>query len=256
MPITITEKNFKQQVVDTSFEKPVLLDFWADWCNPCKVLTPVLEKLEKEFSGSFILGKVNTEENQSLSMMFRISSIPDVKLIIEGKISDQFMGAKPEKEVRAFLEKYIEKPTVIDPYEKLAIDKPMDLLKKIKAEKEPPEKKEYYLFLAFKSIIKKSGKKDDALLILNEIQDEVSPFSKEKINLLKFLNEKDAIKDLQQLDSKNKITILNKYLNMVEIAPGDKKKEVKDYLLCCFYFLEPEDEDLFNYRKKLSTLLF
>lgn len=256
MPINITEKNFKEKVVDASFEKPVLVDFWADWCNPCKVLSPVLDKMEKEFLGAFTLAKINTEENQQLAMMFRINSIPDVKLIVQGKIQDQFLGVKPEKEIKAFLEKYIEKPSSNDPYEKLAIEKPLDLLKKIKNDKEPPEKRDEYLWLAFKSLVKKGGKKDDCISILKEIPEEASSFSKERLLFEKFIEEKDAIKNLQDLNGSKKIIILDKYLSVIENASYSTRKDFKDPLLACFYFLDPNDEDLFVYRRKLSSLLF
>jgi putative thioredoxin len=256
MAINITENNFKEKVVDASFEKPVLVDFWAEWCNPCKVLSPVLDKLEKEFAGGFILAKVNTEESQQLAMMFKINSIPDVKLINQGKIQDQFTGAKQEKEVRAFLEKYIEKPVIHDPYEKLAIDKPLDLLKKLKSDKEVPEKKDEYLWIAFKCLVKKGGKKDDCTSILKEIPDEDSTYSKERILFEKFLEEKDSIKNLQDLIGSKKIIILDKYLSIVENASYNSRKDFKDPLLACFYFLNADDEDLFNYRRKLSSLLF
>jgi len=256
MAINITENNFKEKVVDASFEKPVLVDFWAEWCNPCKVLSPVLDKLEKEFAGGFILAKVNTEQSQQLAMMFRINSIPEVKLIVQGKIQDQFTGAKQEKEIRAFLEKYIEKPVIHDPYEKLALEKPLDLLKKLKSEKELPEKRDEYLWIAFKSLVKKGGKKDDCISILKEIPDEASSFSKERVLFEKFLEEKDAIKNLQELNGSKKIIILDKYLSIIENASYNSRKDVKDPLLACFYFLNPEDEDLFVYRRKLSSLLF
>jgi putative thioredoxin len=102
-----TAENFQQQVVDASMERPILVDFWAEWCNPCKTLMPILAKLADEYQGKFLLAKVNTEQQQQLAGHFQIRSIPTVKLIFEGQIVDEFMGALPEAEIRTFLDKVI-----------------------------------------------------------------------------------------------------------------------------------------------------
>lgn len=98
--------NFEEIVLKGSLNVPVVVDFWAPWCEPCKSLAPILEKLAQEFEGRFILAKLNTEDHQSLAAQFGIRSIPTVKLIKDGKIIDEFSGALPEQEVRAFLEKH------------------------------------------------------------------------------------------------------------------------------------------------------
>ncbi|MEJ2453916.1 MAG: thioredoxin [Candidatus Thiodiazotropha sp.] len=103
----VTVENFQQVVLQTSMSRPVLVDFWAEWCNPCKALTPTLTKLADEYQGKFILAKVNTEEQQQLAAHFGIRSIPCVKLFLKGEMVDEFMGALPETEVRSFIDKYI-----------------------------------------------------------------------------------------------------------------------------------------------------
>ncbi|OOZ42543.1 thioredoxin [Solemya elarraichensis gill symbiont] len=105
--IDITPENFGSVVVEGSLQVPVLVDFWADWCEPCKALIPVLEKLVDEYQGKFILAKVNTEEQQEIAAHFQIRSIPAVKLFKGGQPVDEFMGALPEAEIRAFLDKHI-----------------------------------------------------------------------------------------------------------------------------------------------------
>lgn len=103
----VTVENFQQVVLQTSMERPVLVDFWAEWCNPCKSLMPTLAKLADEYQGKFILAKVNTEEQQQLAAHFGIRSIPCCKLFIRGEMVDEFMGALPEPEIRSFIDKHI-----------------------------------------------------------------------------------------------------------------------------------------------------
>lgn len=100
-----TDANFQQAVIDGSHQVPMLVDFWAPWCEPCKVLGPLLEKLASEYDGRFNLVKVNMDENPMLAQALAIRSIPAVKLIMNGEIRDEFMGAYPEPEVRKFLER-------------------------------------------------------------------------------------------------------------------------------------------------------
>jgi len=103
----LTEDNFDAIVTRGSHDQPVLVDFWASWCQPCQMLMPVLAKLADEYQGRFVLAKLNTEENQSLAGQFGIRSIPNVKLFVNGEEIDEFSGALPESAIREFLEKHM-----------------------------------------------------------------------------------------------------------------------------------------------------
>jgi putative thioredoxin len=103
----VTEADFRQTVLERSLEVPVLLDCWAPWCGPCRSLKPMLEKLVQEYGGRFELAKINTDEAPQISAALQIRSIPLVVLFVGGRPVDQFMGALPESQIRAFLDKHL-----------------------------------------------------------------------------------------------------------------------------------------------------
>jgi putative thioredoxin len=106
---TATE-SFDIDVLKASERVPVLVDFWAPWCAPCRALKPILEKLAGEYQGKFLLAKVNSDEHPQLSAQFGVRGIPNVKAFVDGKLADEFTGALPESGVRAFIERLIPTP--------------------------------------------------------------------------------------------------------------------------------------------------
>ena len=116
----VTTQNFAQEVIETSRQVPVLVDFWAPWCGPCRTLGPMLEKLEAEYAGKWKLAKVNSDDNPELSAQFHVRSIPYVVAFVDGKPVDQFVGVLPEAQLRAFLDRVIPQPADVAYREGLA----------------------------------------------------------------------------------------------------------------------------------------
>ena len=106
----VSQADFDTRVVAASHKLPVVIDFWAPWCAPCKVLKPILEKLEGEYKGKFLLAKVNSDENHEIAARYAVRGIPSVKAMVDGKIVNEFTGALPESMVRDWLDKIIPSP--------------------------------------------------------------------------------------------------------------------------------------------------
>ena len=97
MATTLTKQNFKELVLDS--DKPALVDFWAVWCGPCKMLTPTIEELAKNYEGKALIGKVNVDDERALAQEYRVMSIPTLFFFKDGKVVEQMIGARPYEEI-------------------------------------------------------------------------------------------------------------------------------------------------------------
>jgi putative thioredoxin len=108
--VSINRSNAQQMLIEESYNRPVVVDFWADWCAPCKQLMPLLESLANEHQGAFLLAKINCDQEQMIASQFGVRSLPTVMVIRDGQPVDGFVGAQPESTIRALLDKHLPKP--------------------------------------------------------------------------------------------------------------------------------------------------
>jgi putative thioredoxin len=117
-PVTVldvTEDTFQSEVLDRSFRTPVVLDLWAEWCGPCKQLSPILEKLAVEAGGTWVLAKIDVDANPTIAQAMRVQGIPAVKAVYQGQLLGEFAGALPEDQVRQFLDQVVEVTGAVAP---------------------------------------------------------------------------------------------------------------------------------------------
>ena len=170
--VDINEGNAQQYLIEESSTRPVVVDFWADWCEPCKTLMPLLEKLANEYQGAFLLAKVNADEQQMIAQQLGVRSLPTVMVIKDGQPVDGFVGAQPETQVREILEKYLPKPwdaLLQDAQEKMAAGNVAEALPILRQAWEDSNQ-QHNITLAYASALIECNRLDDAERVLNEVR--------------------------------------------------------------------------------------
>lgn len=254
MALKATLENFQKEVLEKSLTVPVLLDFWAEWCGPCRMISPVLDKLEKDYEGKFILAKVNTDEEPEIAQHFRISGIPAIKLVMDGKVRDEFTGALPEPQVRAFLNRHIKQQSEPAPEGETALLAAKDVLSR---NGEMDEASEAVLWNAAVFKLKNQQNDDELAAFLKHIRELGSPLSDRRNALQKVLGDAERAKTLLAVAAAGESaqTELDRLIAEIESSKGDARIPAKDTLVACFFILGGGDM-VAAYRRKLSAIWF
>ena len=279
--IEVTATSFSDQVIEKSREIPVLVDFWAAWCAPCKMLMPVLETIASEYSEKLCLVKVNTDQEPSLATDHGVRSLPTVKLFKDGESVDQFMGALSEQAVKEFVERYLDRPADLDirtAAELSAAGRQTEAISVLTAAltQEPNYDKTR---LALAEVQLDCGHMDDARQTLSEVSDRIRfdpPFKSlsARLELVKTAGtdvtrselEQRVIEDPTDLPARQQLgaqyftageseAAMEQWLEIVRVGRGDPQEKARSNLLRIFEILGSTDEHVIRYRRLLSQML-
>jgi putative thioredoxin len=279
-----TQANFEAEVLNASFDQPVLVDFWATWCGPCKTLGPLIEKVIGEYAGAIKLAKVDCDKEQQLAAMFGVRSIPTVVLVRDGQLVDGFTGALPEAQLREFLARHVQPGEGAEdgePVEDLAppvVETPEQAIARIQQEMAAqPDRAELKLDLALAQM--RAGNAAAAQAELDSLpanlaSDERAHRLRGQLELAHALKDAPSAAELQQRVAKDpadhaardllglRLLLdgdpeggLEQLLSVLKADRNWNDGQAKKHLVAAFSVLD-DAELVGTYRRKMSSLLF
>ena len=271
--IEVDESDFQEKVIDASNQVPVIVDLWAEWCGPCKQLSPVLEKLAAEFNGKFILAKVDIDKNQNIAAAFQVQSIPAVFAIIAGSAAPLFQGAHPESQVRQVLTEVIR---VANEQGVKGIVKSEETEEVVEKAEEAEEKVDPKMEQAFNAIEK--GDFNMANNIYKEMlnqnpKDQTATAGIAQVGLLERsskLNKNDVLKnaaDKKNFEAQMQLADLelmngnpeagfSVLINAIKISSGADRDKLRERLIELFVVVGDSDPHVLKARRDLASALF
>ena len=275
----VDQQTFEADVLQASLTTPILLDFWAAWCEPCKTLGPMLEKLAAEYNGAFRLGKVDVDGQQELAGMFGIKSIPTVVLVKDGQVLDGFAGALPEGQLREFLSRHVQPLAAVDAVEDATAQETPEqtinrLQQEIAAEPKKPELKLDLAVALMQTGQIAAAEAELAALPANLATDARAVRLRSELELAHALKDAPSVTELQQRvqtdpadwAARDQLGVrlllegdaeagLEQFLTILQKARDWNDGQGKKRLLAAFATLD-DAELVSRYRRKMASLLF
>jgi putative thioredoxin len=244
MPIDVTDATFQAEVLDRSRELPVVVDFWADWCGPCKALSPALERAEAARAGKVVLAKVDVDSNQRLSAQFQVQGIPAVKAFRDGAVADEFVGALPPAKVEAFFDGLV--PSRSD--ELLAAGDELSLREATELE---PGRADLAVALARARL--ERGAEAEALEAVEGHEDD---FAAAGIAArVRFTQSGIGAEAFEALDRGERDAALEALLAELDGAEDGNREDLRQAIVGILTEFDPADPKARDYRRKLATAL-